>query len=219
MQVLAAIGGFCLKDIFDGKTVLFQGDSITDCGRDDEFLGSGYPAKVAEAYRALMPASGVKFINRGISGNRTVDLVNRYEKDFKDVAPDFISILIGINDVWRAFDSNDPMEAQQFESNYRTLLSSIKNDMPDTQIMIMEPFLLHSLPDRPAWHIDLDPKIQVVRKLAYQYADIYLPLDGIMARCATSGYTLEGISEDGVHPSQLGHGLIAYEWLKATGVL
>jgi lysophospholipase L1-like esterase len=143
----------------------------------------------------------------------------RYEKDFRDVKPDFISVLIGINDAWRAFDSNDPTSAAAYEANYGNLLKRLKEDLPNAKIMIMEPFLLNSLPDRPSWRKDLDPKIHAARKLAAEYADIFLPLDGILAGYVASGHTGASISEDGVHPSDLGHGIIAHEWLKAAGVL
>lgn len=208
-----------MKEIFKkGQVVLFQGDSITDCGRDREditSLSEGYPGIVAKMYNLLFPDNEVTFINKGISGNRVIDLLDRYDTDFKAIKPDFISILIGINDTWRRYDSNEPTSTEQFEANYRKLLEKIKLDMPNCKIMMIEPYVLNSLTDRAAWREDLDPKIQVARKLAKEYANYYLPLDGIFAKAEATRYNCKQLAEDGVHPNPLGHGIIAEEYLKA----
>ena len=200
--------------------VLFQGDSITDWGRNKETgedLGDGYPAKIAAVWEILSPGSGASFINRGISGNRTGDLLGRYEKDFKSLKPDLVSILIGINDTWRRYDKNDPTGVDVFESRYRTLLENLKRDLPRAVIVIIEPFLLSSVPERASWREDLDPKIQAVRGLAKEYADVFIPMDGIFTRYAVEGTKDIDMAADGVHPTPLGHGIIASEWLRAVG--
>ncbi|MDD2392645.1 MAG: SGNH/GDSL hydrolase family protein [Eubacteriales bacterium] len=210
-----------MKDFFRGmSTVLFQGDSITDCGRDrndDTSLGGGYPAKIASIYKVLFPESNVRFINKGISGDRVHNLIERYVEDIYDVEPDFISILIGINDVWRMFDSSDDSTIEAFRDHYEYLLKSIKGNLPETKIMIMEPFVLHSLPDRSGWHGELDPRIQIVRALAAEYADFYLPLDGVFASLCAGGCSPVVYAADGVHPTDKGHAVIAYEYLKSLG--
>lgn len=92
--------------IQDGELVLFQGDSITDAGRDrtDPFsLGYGYPMMIDAWFSALYPAKHVRFANCGISGNRVKDLKARWDKDCIDLRPDWVSILIGINDCWRRY--------------------------------------------------------------------------------------------------------------------
>ena len=111
--------------------VLFQGDSITDCGRTDRnnrpnAMGNGYPAKIQAIYQALFPAADVTFVNRAVSGNRVRDLLARYENDFLAVQPDYISILIGINDTWRGFDNGDPCPLARFRKEYTELLKKIK---------------------------------------------------------------------------------------------
>lgn len=208
-----------MKNMFqDGQVVLIQGDSITDCGRNYEdlsLLGQGYAGVIDKMYRLLFPETKVTFINKGISGNRVKDLLERYDADFKMIRPDFISILIGINDTWRRYDSNDPTSTESFEKTYRELLMKIKKDMPECKIMLIEPFVLNSLEDRSTWREDLDPKIKVVRTLAKEYADYYLPLDGIFAKNEVEQYTCQQMAGDGVHPSALGHGIIAEEYLKA----
>lgn len=208
-----------MKELFkNGQTILFQGDSITDCGRNKEDINSlsnGYPGVISNMYNLLFPGNEVTFINKGISGNRVVDLLGRYDRDIKEIKPDFISILIGINDTWRRYDNNDPTSTEQYEQGYTELLENIKSDFPDCKIMIIEPFLLNSLPNRASWREDLDPKIQVARKLAKEYADFYLPLDGIFAKTEVERYTCKQIAEDGVHPSAIGHAIIAEEYIKA----
>jgi lysophospholipase L1-like esterase len=219
-----------MKNIMSGNSViLFQGDSITDCGRNKETdssdpfvpadLGQGYPSKIAGLFEILFPGTGLRFVNRGISGNRVKDLLERYEKDFKALKPDVVSILIGINDTWRRYDSNDPTNVDLFESQYKALLKNLKRDLPQTPIVIIEPFLLGSIPERNIWREDLDPKIQAVRNLAREFADHYIPMDGIFARYAVEGMKETDMADDGVHPSSLGHGIIAKEWLKALNII
>jgi lysophospholipase L1-like esterase len=211
-----------MKTFLNEKTVvLFQGDSITDCGRvrsDGTNLGGGYPAVIASLWRNLFPGSGLKFLNRGVSGDRAKNLLERYDADFKALKPDLVSILIGINDTWRRYDSNDPTSAEQYEENYRTLLKRLKNDLPRAAIIIIEPFLLNSDPAKALWREDLDPKIQAARRLAKEFADIFIPMDGIFTRYAVEGIREAEMSADGVHPAPRGHSIIAAEWLKAAGV-
>nr|MDD6335057.1 SGNH/GDSL hydrolase family protein [bacterium] len=205
-----------------GSRILFQGDSITDCDRvrgDDSSLGGGYLRVFADLYNALYPDNGVTFINRAVSGDTSAMMLARYEADVREVEPDFISILIGINDTWRRYDANTPTSAEVFYQNYRTFLSRMEEDFPWTPILMIEPFVTHVLPDRVTWHEDLDPKIQMVRKLAAEFADYYLPLDGIFAALQVGRYRAADLAADGVHPTPVGHSIIAHEMLKTLGML
>ncbi len=212
-----------MKRFFDdGAVVLFQGDSITDSGRNREKndLGMGYPKAVGRLYDFLFPDNEVTFVNRGISGNRARDLLTRYHDDFLKVKPDFLSILIGINDTWRKYDNNDETPLVRFAAEYEELLKKIKKDMPKTKIMLIAPFVTHALPDRALWHEDLDPKVVTVYELAKKYADFLLPLDAIFDNAVKSGdFTSSDIAADGVHPSALGHAFIASEYLKLLKIL
>ncbi len=206
----------------DGAIVLFQGDSVTDCGRKREKndLGAGYPKAVQTLYDYLFPDNEVTFINRGISGNRVRDLLKRYDEDFLNVKPDFLSILIGINDTWRKYDSSDETPIERFTTEYEALLKKIKKDLPETKIMLMVPFVTHALPDRAVWHEDLDPKVIAVCELANKYADFLLPLDTIFDNAVMSGdFTPADIASDGVHPTAIGHAFIASEYLKLLKIL
>ncbi|HEX6922480.1 MAG TPA: SGNH/GDSL hydrolase family protein [Bacillales bacterium] len=197
-----------------GETVLFQGDSITDAGRnynDENDMGSGYAMIASAWFSAQYPEKDVKFYNRGISGNRVKDLRERWQPDCLDLRPDWVSVLIGINDCWRRYDQNDPTAVEQFESDYRYLLEAVREEL-DAKIILCEPFVLPYPQDREQWREDLDPKIQVVRKLAREFEAVLVPFDGVFAQAATRRAP-EFWANDGVHPSSAGHALMAQKWL------
>ena len=108
--------------------IVLQGDSITDAGRfgDEEHLGSGYPRMVAKYIENSYPDYSIKVYNKGISGNRSKDLVARWKEDTLDLNPTVVTILIGINDTWRAFDSNDPTSAEEYAANCEKIMKWTK---------------------------------------------------------------------------------------------
>lgn len=197
------------------KIVLFQGDSITDVGRDRKdgsHLGYGYAMMAAAQFFANYPAKDVMFLNRGIGGDRVRDLKKRWKKDCIDLKPSLVSILIGINDCWRRYDRNDPTSVQKFEEDYRYILQQVR-EKTEAEIILCEPFVLPVPEDRKRWREDLDPKINVVRELAREFNAHLLPLDGIFSH--VSVYKKPDFwAQDGVHPTNAGHALIAKEWLK-----
>jgi acyl-CoA thioesterase-1 len=197
--------------------ILFQGDSITDCGRsrnDDKQLGHGYASMVAARFNALYPELNVRFINKGISGDRTKDLVKRWKTDCLDLKPDVVSILIGINDTWRRFDRNNPTSTEEYKDNYHRILTQVRESL-DAKIIILEPFLLPVSQDmQTLWRQDLDPKIHATRELAREFGAIFIPLDGIFAAAAVK-QPPQFWAADGVHPTSAGHALIAHHWLNA----
>lgn len=199
--------------------VLFIGDSVTDCGRrreDPDDLGPSYARKVRQYLDIFCGERHIRVLNRGISGNRVRDLKARWQEDCLGLHPDVVNILIGINDTWRRYDSADPTSPQAFEADYRDILS--RTAAAGVQISIMEPFLMPHIADRQQWREDLDPKIQVVRRLAREFHATFIPLDGIFASCCTRRDIFE-LSQDGVHPVDGGHSVIARAWLSAVGLL
>lgn len=181
--------------------LLFQGDSITDAGRDrNDFhnLGNGYPKYAAGYLRERYPNIDFEFINLGINGNQTKDLVERLQKDFIDIQPDIVSILIGINDVWHHTADKSWISDETFEERYSTVLKTIK-EKTNAKIIIMEPFLV-PVEDKLFFREDLAPKIEIIRKLAREYADIYLPTDGLL-QSAFIGDDPLSYAADGVHPT------------------
>ena len=197
--------------------VLFIGDSITDVDRnrqDSNHLGNGYPLLVAASLSARYPELQLQFLNRGISGDQVHDLKNRWEEDCISLQPNIVSVLIGINDTGNVIDTQDfasQESLQEFETTYRFILTQLKNET-DAQIVMMEPFLLSFPEERLKWREDLDPRIQIVRRLANEFAVEYIPLDGLLNTVGMkTGYQyLTG--EDGVHPTVAGHGVIAKAW-------
>lgn len=196
-------------------TVLFQGDSITDRGRDRENyygLGTGYPNYIAALIGAKYPEKNITFVNRGISGNRVKDLKARWQTDCIDIKPDILSILIGINDVWRRYDRNDETSMESYEDDYRYIIEeALKNGIE--KIVLLSPFVLPCPEDRKTWREDLDPKIQVVRSLAREYKLDFIDLDGFFAEKITK-IRPEFYAPDGVHPSDAGHAAIALKWIE-----
>jgi acyl-CoA thioesterase I len=200
--------------------ILFQGDSITDCGRlQDQWhgWGNGYVKQIASTLSARFASLDLKFVNRGISGNRACDLETRWDDDALAIQPDILSILIGINDTWRRFDRNDPTSTESFAASYDAILQKTRKHLPDCRIIILEPFLLPVPEDRRAWRDDLDPKIAAIRDLARRHANGYIPLDGIFAAASVQREPAFWAG-DGVHPSTFGHSLIADEWMRHLGV-
>lgn len=211
-----------MKKFFnDGATVLFQGDSVTDCGRNRDCIdsmGDGYANVFKTLYNILLPENNVKFVNKGVSGDRVRDILARYDEDVKAINPDFVSIMIGINDTWRGYDSDDFCSPERFEQEYDLLLSKIKSDFPDAKILIIEQFALTNHPERH-WQEDLDPKREITRRMADKYADYFIPMYDILNNAADKDFTLAELSGDGVHPAPAGHSYIASEILKVLGII
>ncbi len=199
--------------------ILFQGDSITDAGRDRtdyHNLGDGYPKYAAAGLQAAFPEVDFEFIDLGIGGNKVQDLVNRLESDFIDIQPDIVSILIGINDVWHRADDRSWLSDEAFEAQYRTVLSAIK-ERTNAKLLMLEPFLI-PVPDKQVFWEDLPGKINIIRKLAREYADAYLALDGRLNE-AFIGTEPTVFAADGVHPTEMGAAFIGKLYVEAISPL
>lgn len=204
-------------------TILFQGDSITDGGRvrdNDSNLISGhsYPyliaAKLGHKYAEQQP----RFINRGISGDRVSDLYGRWNEDAISLQPDLLSILIGVNDAWRIMNGLPEGASDRFERAYRHLLAETREVLPDTKIVLCEPFILPvgvPMENWSDWQAKLEHYGQVVRELSREFDTVFVPLQSAFDEATTraeAGYWIW----DGVHPTAAGHQLIAEQWLKVV---
>ncbi|MFI0469706.1 SGNH/GDSL hydrolase family protein [Saccharopolyspora sp. 5N102] len=210
-----------------GSTVVFTGDSITDCQRLDseDGLGFGYPLRIAGEWGLRHPDRPVTWLNTGIGGNKVMDLEARWQADVLDARPDVVSILVGVNDMgWNTLDPDGyVIPVAEFEAGYDRLLAPLA--AAGTELILIEPFLLpiHGVveagvafigaEERKEWRADLNPKIQVVRELARKYGANLLAADGMFAElAATTGP--EYWAADGVHPTPAGHAALAAAWLR-----
>ena len=185
--------------------VVFQGDSITDAGRDKRnyhHMGAGYPKYATELMVASNPDVEFEFINLGISGNPTGQLFDRLYPDAIAFDPDIISILIGVNDVWHRLSSHVLTTDAQIELNYRTILQKLR-EMTHAKIMIIAPYILER-EDKEETKADLARIIPIIRGLADEFADVYIPLDEHFAEALKTQPEPKYYSADGVHPNQNG---------------
>ena len=199
--------------------LLFQGDSITDAGRDrgdPHDLGRGYPRYAAAALQAMFPQVNFDFLNLGISGNQTKDLQARLQADFIDIQPDVVSILIGINDVWHYAADRKWLDDAAFEARYRAVLQAVR-EKTHAKILMMEPFLIPA-EDKLFFREDLWHKTELVRKLAREFADGYLPTDGLL-QAAFVGDDPLSYAADGVHPTAKGAEFIGRRYAEAIAPL
>ena len=198
--------------------ILFQGDSITDCGRRREGanpLGSGYPMMVMGQLGLEYPSAHA-YINRGISGNRSVDLYARIKADILNLKPDFISILLGVNDVWHEFDGDNGVDADKFYRIYCMLIEEIKSELPAVQILIMEPFCLKGSATEAYYdefRAEVEKRACMAKKVAETYGLTFLPLQGELDALADIMPPSELLA-DGVHPTPIGHTVLKNAWIR-----
>ncbi len=199
--------------------ILFQGDSVTDAGRDrsnPSDMGLGYPKYASAMLEDAFPDIDFAFVNLGISGNRTEDLVARMQSDFIEIQPDIVSIMIGINDVWHHYAFSCTYTSDEaFEQNYTTLLEEIKQKT-NAKIMIIQPYLM-DVPDKQQLQAEFVEKQAIVKALADKYADVYLPMHDIFQADEAEDKTV--YAADGVHPTEDGACLIAQKYLEAVSPL
>ncbi|MBR4517618.1 MAG: SGNH/GDSL hydrolase family protein [Victivallales bacterium] len=207
------------------KTLLFQGDSITDAGRTDTLnfispgwplmgMGFGYPHLLASKICAEHPTEWT-VLNRAVTGNRVVDLYARWKLDALNLKPDVISILIGINDIWHEFSRQNGVETPRFNEFYRRLLDWSLQSNPKMQFILLEPFALYHTAVTEEWRKEVVEKQEVVRQIAKDYNTIFIPLQSVFDE-ATKRAPGDFWLADGVHPTLPGHHLIAKAWLAAT---
>lgn len=206
------------------ELILFQGDSITDCERSRQAhirQGYGYATMVQGQLGYECPGK-YDFQNRGISGNRIVDVYARIKADIINLKPDYMSLLIGVNDVWHELGGNNGVAPEKFEKIYCMLIEEIKEALPEIKIMILEPFVLEG----PATFDAEDPTVwqrfdslvranaAAAKRVAEKYNLTFIPLQegfDALAKEAPATYWLA----DGVHPTAMGHCFIKEKWLEA----
>ena len=207
------------------KRILFQGDSITDCERNKQNffgMGGGYPNLVKATLGADFPGE-YEFINRGISGNRVVDLYARIKKDFINLKPDYASIYIGVNDAWHEYIEQNGVDTAKFEKIYTMLIEEIKEACPDTKLIIIAPYVVEgsatkNTEETPGrWGFfrqDVAQKAEVSKRIAEKFGLPLIELQPVFDK-ALEKAPADYWTKDGVHPTACGHELIKRCWLEA----
>lgn len=208
------------------KRILFQGDSITDCGRSREVLtdvGNGYPYLVRAHYGLEKPGQ-FEIVNRGISGNRSVDVYARIKADIINLKPDYMSILMGVNDVWHELVIGNGVATPKFEKIYTMLIEEVLEALPDIKLMILEPYALPGAATEgvledgrdkyTVFRKETEDKAAACRRVAQKFNIPFVPLQAKLDEMQKA-YGTESVSGDGVHPNVTGHLLIARAWMEA----
>lgn len=218
MDAMSVIDGNTGKR--DGHTFLFQGDSITDGNRtrDNDWnhvMGHGYQFIIASKLWYEFSNRGFHFFNRGVSGNKVTDLADRWQKDTLDLTPDVLSILIGINDTSAFLNGNHDFTGENYHDGLRALLEQTKEQLPDIQFVLCEPFVLPvgSVKDRwDEYSNEIKKRQQSVLKLSKEFNAVFVPFQTAFNNALSKAPAAYWIW-DGIHPMPAGHELMAREWL------
>jgi len=212
--------------------ILFQGDSITDTGRNRDSatdLGRGY-AQLVGAELGFREPGKYTFVNKGIGGDRVVDVYARINTDIIHQAPDVMSILIGVNDIWKYYAPiPNGTPAEKYYKLFDMLIAETKAALPNVKIMILEPFVLRGsgtymfgsgggYERYDEFRGRVEELAQMARKIAEKYQLLFVPLQSgfdALTEQAEDEYWLA----DGVHPTVNGHEFIKQQWLKAFAKL
>ncbi|HLB73602.1 MAG TPA: SGNH/GDSL hydrolase family protein [Sedimentisphaerales bacterium] len=208
------------------STILFQGDSITDAGRDrnregnandTNALGKGHVYSIAAQLLTDRAGDGLKIYNRGISGNKVFQLADRWDKDCLELKPDVLSVLIGVNDIWHALNGNYDGTVEKYQKDYTALLERTLKALPSVKLVICEPFVLRCGAVNDKWFPEFDQYRAVAKKMSKEFNARFVPFQSMFdtaVKTAPPAYW----AADGVHPSMAGAYLMGQEWLKAAGI-
>jgi lysophospholipase L1-like esterase len=206
------------------SVILFQGDSITDAGRDRSreknandvrALGSGYAFFAAAQLLAEHPDAGLKIFNRGISGNKVFQLAERWDADCISLKPDVVSILIGVNDIWHRLNGQYNGTVEIYEKDYLALLERTRKALPQVKLVVCEPFVLRTGAVNEKWFPDFDGYRAAARRVAKASGAVFVPFQAMFDQ-AVRTTPPQYWAADGVHPTMAGACLMAKTWLKTV---
>ncbi|QEC53669.1 lysophospholipase L1-like esterase [Anseongella ginsenosidimutans] len=209
----------------EGAVVLFQGDSITDAGRDKDAtsanngnaLGRGYAYLAACELLYQYPGKNLSVYNKGISGNKVYQLAERWEVDCLSLKPDVLSILIGVNDYWHKHNGKYDGTVKVYRDDYRALLNRTLEQLPDVQLVIGEPFAVKDVKAvDDSWYPEFDEYRAAAREIAEEFKAAFIPYQSIFDKAEKSAAGAYW-TPDGVHPSLAGANLMAHAWMEAVG--
>ena len=210
-----------------GATILFQGDSITDAGRDRKnegsannasMLGRGYPSPIAGGLLADHASLGLKIYNRGISGNKVPDLDARWQADCLDLKPSILSILIGVNDIWHKLNGKYDGTPEVYRDGFTALLKRTKDALPDITLVICEPFVMRCGAVTDAWFPEFETRRAYAEEVAKAAGAIWVPFQQKFNEAIAAGTEPNYWAGDGVHPTHAGHALMAKVWRETVGI-
>lgn len=200
--------------------IVFFGDSITDGCRNRErddllvSLGAGF---VLFATGKLLKDNphAYEIFNRGVGGNRSVDLYARIKKDVWELQPDVVNILVGINDIWHEQMFSNGLDVGQYESIYRLMIEETKKRLPNAKLILCEPFVLRGRVTEEQFSVyeQIYAYANVVKKLASEYGVYFLPLQAMISDLAEK-YGNAAVLLDGIHPTAFCAEKIASKWIK-----
>ena len=213
------------KHLPKGSVVLFQGDSITDAGRnrktegkanDQSMFGRGYPQFIGAYALATAATAELKIYNRGISGNKVPDLDARWDKDCLDLKPALLSILIGVNDIWHKLNGRYQGTVEDYEKGYTALLERTKKALPEVKLVVCEPFVLKCGAVKDNWFPEMDERRAAAKRVAEAAGAVFVPFQSMFDEAVAAGTKPEYWARDGVHPTLAGHGLMAKTWIETV---
>lgn len=207
--------------------ILFQGDSITDAGRDrraegnanhSRAMGTGYPFMIGAEVLRDHASLKLKIYNRGISGNKVPDLDKRWDKDCIQLKPALVSILIGVNDIWHKLAGRYDGTVEDYEKGFAALLARTRKALPETTIVICEPFVLRCGAVNDTWFPEFDQRRAAAKRVADAAKTLWVPFQTMFDEAVASGTQPAHWAGDGVHPTMAGHSLMAQTWRNVVGV-
>jgi lysophospholipase L1-like esterase len=206
-----------------GQVILFQGDSITDAGRNREDSGYNNPRALGTGY-ALLAAAGIlekysplnlKIYNKGISGNKVFELAKRWELDCLGLKPDVLSILIGVNDFWYKLEGNYDGTVETYRKDFISLLERTRKALPGVRLIIGEPFAVPGVRAvNEKWYPEFYGFQKAAREVADSFGAVFIPYQRVFDEAQKRAPCVYWTG-DGVHASLAGAQLMAQAWLSA----
>ena len=207
-----------------GQVILFQGDSITDAGRDkaanspanqQSALGNGYAWLAGAELLVDHPKANYSVFNRGISGNKVFQLAERWQTDCLDLKPDLISVLIGVNDIWHKLGGNYAGTVEIYERDYRALLDRTRKALPKVKLVVCEPFVLRCGAVNEKWFPEFDEYRAAAKRVADSFHATFIPFQTMFDEAVKYAPPAHWAG-DGVHPTSAGASLMAHNWLRVV---
>lgn len=208
----------------NGDRIVFAGDSVTDMGSAQpvgeglfDSVGRSYVRVIENLLSVVYPERMIRVTNSGISGNTSRDLLARFDRDVVDLAPQWVSICIGINDVWRQFDvpamKNVHVLPDEYERNVEAMIEKVKGKVKG--IFLLSPYIMESLRE-DRMRARMDEYVAICKKLAERHGCFFVDFQAMYERFCGIRHS-SNIAWDRIHPNQIGATLMAVEFLKHCG--